>query len=91
MPTIEEIRARADAAKAGDRISYANLMLHAISDELFLLSEIDRLNCVIVGYQTSIHNLNNCIDDLRNELCLQCGKYHEANKGACDGCRWKRS
>lgn len=25
----------------------------------------------------------------RNELCLRCGKYHEAHKGACDGCRWK--
>ena len=25
----------------------------------------------------------------RNELCLRCGKYREAHKGACDGCRWK--
>ena len=25
----------------------------------------------------------------RNELCLKCGKYHNAHKGACDGCRWK--
>ena len=25
----------------------------------------------------------------RNELCLKCGRYHEAHKGACDGCRWK--
>ena len=24
----------------------------------------------------------------RNELCLKCGRYHEAHKGACDGCRW---
>ena len=25
----------------------------------------------------------------RNELCLRCGNYKEAHKGACDGCRWK--
>ena len=28
-------------------------------------------------------------NNLRNELCLKCGKYHEAHNGACDGCRWK--
>lgn len=27
--------------------------------------------------------------DLRNELCLKCGKGIWAHKGACDGCRWK--
>lgn len=27
----------------------------------------------------------------RNELCLKCGRYHEAHKGACDGCRWKEN
>lgn len=25
----------------------------------------------------------------RNELCLKCGRYHEAHNGACDGCKWK--
>ena len=24
----------------------------------------------------------------RNELCLKCGRYRDAHKGACDGCRW---
>ena len=28
------------------------------------------------------------IDALRNELCLKCGRYRDAHKGACDGCRW---
>ena len=28
--------------------------------------------------------------DARNELCIKCGRYHEAHKGACDGCRWKK-
>lgn len=27
--------------------------------------------------------------DARNELCLRCGRYKEAHKGSCDGCRWK--
>lgn len=26
--------------------------------------------------------------DCRNELCWKCGKYKQAHKGACDGCRW---
>ena len=25
----------------------------------------------------------------RNELCLKCGRYRDAHKGACDGCKWK--
>ena len=27
--------------------------------------------------------------DLRNELCLKCGRYKTAHEGSCDGCRWK--
>lgn len=27
---------------------------------------------------------------LINELCQHCGKYKQAHKGACDGCRWKQ-
>ena len=27
---------------------------------------------------------------LRNELCLKCGNYTLAHKGACNGCRWRR-
>ena len=29
--------------------------------------------------------------DLRNELCLKCGKYHAAHLGSCDGCRWRKT
>ena len=25
----------------------------------------------------------------RNELCIRCGCYQEAHKGACNGCHWK--
>lgn len=30
------------------------------------------------------------IDALRNELCLKCGNYTLAHKGACNGCRGRR-
>lgn len=33
----------------------------------------------------AIRDFNDC----RNELCLHCGKYHEAHKGACRDCRWE--
>ena len=29
------------------------------------------------------------LKDLRNELCLRCGDYKMAHKGACDDCRWR--
>ena len=28
------------------------------------------------------------LKDCTNELCLKCGLYENAHKGACDGCRW---
>ena len=28
------------------------------------------------------------LSDCKNELCLQCGNYKQAHKGACDDCRW---
>lgn len=30
------------------------------------------------------------IKDMRNELCLLCGKYKMAHEGACNGCRWRK-
>ena len=34
-------------------------------------------------------DLRRALKDCRNELCLNCGDYKLAHKGACDGCRWK--
>ena len=31
--------------------------------------------------------LRNC----RNELCIQCGKYHMSYTGVCDDCRYRLS
>ena len=37
----------------------------------------------------SVPDLQRNLTDCRNELCLRCGDYQMAHKGACDGCRWK--
>lgn len=36
-----------------------------------------------------LERLRRDLKDCRNELCLRCGDYKMAHKGACDGCRWK--
>ena len=36
-----------------------------------------------------LHEAKSELAAMRNELCLECGKYREAHNGACDGCRWK--
>lgn len=35
-----------------------------------------------------IQDLKDELNVCRNELCLKCGSYKQAHKGACDGCRW---
>lgn len=37
----------------------------------------------------AIDELRRDLKDCQNELCLKCGDYKFAHKGACDGCRWK--
>ena len=45
--------------------------------------------CVqIVNLQAEANNLKSELHDCVNELCLQCGQYHEEHNGACEGCRW---
>ncbi len=40
------------------------------------------------GYKLELDAERKKANDARNELCLKCGRYHEAHNGACDGCRW---
>lgn len=37
------------------------------------------------AYEKAVRDLKDC----RNELCLRCGDYKMAHRGACDGCRWR--
>ena len=38
--------------------------------------------------KAEVETLKRELQSCRNELCLRCGRYKEAHKGACDGCRW---
>lgn len=38
-----------------------------------------------------IRRLTVDLKDCRNELCLRCGDYKKAHRGACDGCRWRNA
>ena len=40
-------------------------------------------------YKGELEDCRRNYDMCRNELCLKCGDYKMAHKGACDGCRWK--
>lgn len=44
---------------------------------------------LIESMQAELEASQRRAQDARNELCLKCGRYHEAHNGACDGCRWK--
>ena len=48
--------------------------------------EVD-VNCAAAD---RIESLQAQLLDARNELCQKCGRYHEAHKGSCDGCRWRK-
>ena len=73
------------------RIDEAVKALHRLS---VLLVTPDSIVCceaadLIESLQTQLSASQQRERDARNELCLSCGKYREAHKGACDGCRWK--
>ena len=36
-----------------------------------------------------IKRLQREVNHCRNELCLKCGRYHDAHLGACDDCRFR--
>ena len=50
--------------------------------------EID-LGIQIATLTADRDNIRADLKDCVNELCYQCGQYHTAHKGSCDGCRWK--
>jgi len=50
---------------------------------------IELKDVAIMELYTKVVSLENELKNCRNELCLRCGSYREAHKGACDGCRYK--
>ena len=61
-----------------------------------VIAEIKRLQARLEATISGQETLQKALDasqrmaqDARNELCLKCGRYHEAHNGSCGGCRWK--
>ena len=50
---------------------------------------IELKDIAIMELYTKVVSLEKELKNCRNELCLRCGSYREAHKGACDGCRYK--
>ena len=42
----------------------------------------------VAQIQVQVDMIETDLKDCVNELCLRCGQYKEAHKGACDECRW---
>ena len=69
------------AQLAAERIKYAELQRYNVD----CTKACDRQMVEILELREQSAQLSNA----RNELCQRCGRYREAHKGACDGCRWK--
>lgn len=54
-----------------------------------LKAVLDMSESTLLTAKAEMTSLRSVLKDCVNELCLKCGSYHEAHKGACDGCRWK--
>lgn len=86
----EDCRGCPNYYEGGDHIMAIDKMMLAAADLIeSLQSELDgeiEQKRLLAGEKTCLLKE---LADARNELCQKCGRYHEAHKGACDGCRWK--
>ena len=78
-------------------IDAADKIENLISENAALRRQIDNLTSaqamMVKEFDKKLEELHEAKSELaamRNELCYMCGKYREANNGACDGCRWKK-
>lgn len=58
-----------------------------ICDGIVCLGDCD--HCSVRDAAEAFKTLKTDLKDCRNELCLRCGDYKMAHKGACDDCRWR--
>lgn len=71
-------------------IAYRTNCKHNCCDGENCLTWLDKKFRDLAAYEDT--NLTpSDIADLRNELCLKCGRYKTEYKGACDGCRWRKN
>jgi hypothetical protein len=57
--------------------------------ELDSENTIKLMSAIISGLFEKISRLQREVNHCRNELCLHCGRYHDAHLGACDDCRFR--
>ena len=50
---------------------------------------VERLSEQCSQLNAKIRRLQREVNHCRNELCLKCGNYKEAHRGACDWCRYR--
>ena len=98
---IAEIKALCDAAQTRiAKVSGADLTAPGISISIYndiaptcernLRKLAGNANQYIPFLLTQLAASQRRAQDARNELCQRCGRYKEAHKGACDGCRWRK-
>ena len=71
---------------------YRELAQKFFNDAAYMLSNGIVLYAKAEEYEAASDAIRQLISELKlcqNELCLKCGDYKMAHKGACDGCRWK--
>ena len=96
---IDEIRARAEAAKAETNVFHRTKPL--MPEDLELSLADDGYNpCLLRIMAHALFDIPALLDALeakerenkvlRNELCYKCGQYREAHNGACNWCKWRK-
>lgn len=89
MKTDEIVKALRNHANM-DRVTVrAGMACHAAADLIEKLNDFQNSQCYKL--LARIAELEKQLSDARNELCQKCGRYHEAHKGACGGCKWKEN
>ena len=88
--TIDRLRGVAEAEASGtDALEAAHNELRQVREQLAAEQVTSQsLRNAANGYKLELDAERKKANDARNELCLKCGRYHEAHNGACDGCRW---
>ena len=80
----------ADELKNADEIARALREAYKETDKVyfFLRTLLKDAADLIDSQQARLTASQRRAQDARNELCQKCGRYRDAHKGACDGCRW---
>lgn len=64
-------------------------MAASLRKSSMMYAELDDVRDTLYLASIAIEDLMAGLNRCRNELCLRCGEYKNAHKGACDDCRWR--